>query len=1151
MAKYRITSIPKSKKFQDGGEENTPLADGIDQRVQYAEGQTPEGFAQSMPIYSEVGVKAKAPLWVKLAREYEKKNSKQAFIDEKKRKYLKNTNRGLAKAAGLSMDNFPEQVERNFANEYEYKKNSYVGKKLSKEKGFNIRRRGEWVDELTEGEKKVIANSKYESKLQPNYFDRTKAGLQKLYYDLRGVNAPDLNVSGLTKKEREAIAKNRFGALESLAFLETPGAKIANAIEQSGNLSYGSGYRQGTTDDGERLARVNDLQVMALNPLNYTLPYDIPMLGQSLVRGAANLRNVKNVANASREFAEIQPLQKFIGNTGAVAEDVARAAEIPSIRNVARTLPEARTAEQAGVSSRQIMTDDALSQMYKEKAMRELQGDTMYRDNIEPYADENQSLFDENNFDESWYDESDYNIYDYDPFDNDNPFDNDDPFDNQLPPPPSEIRIPETSGNLSAETRADLIGKKEWLTDELEGLNINGYDEVSGPIAERANLIQEEIAAINLRLREARQQRTQQIAANTPSSAPATIEDPTLPEVSWLSDNDINTARDVVIKMFGEGNDTDYLLNSLATQPEGSYLRNEFEQFMTNAGADPAPFFRPAQPQQTVRHSINDPIDNLTENPFLGLRGDREVSITPISRDTARRLINTTDPTTGASLQDLLELQDNPLNVMNEIRRLVQEGTISENTASELITSLRDEIRNMPVSSAEKKFFVKEAKRISKVDKELPYTGSNFTTNDIYDKFDNLGLSEAEAENIIESNYGYTAKDVERVLAQYANDPYIQQVINNQLYDDIIYYTEHGKLNPNRPAVNFKTGEISKKLEKQTELTSTGLDLDEIELIENSRYKEPLTATGSIRYDYVEEPRIHTLKDKSIIPKTKDLDKQIDIYEKAIKKLSDGELKTSLTTKLEDLKSTKWIRTEYAKELKAKGLNPNQIEEASIISNSPDGGQKQLIDKDGNVIGTLNAYNSSTNQGVKGFKISSTGVNLKFHPYNIKHSKFKDWDEAEEFIMNEGLQRRLGTLTNEADKTNPIVLKSFKRQAKKEAEEIINQLKENNDNRYGEALYRGVHHGVKDTRGPVFTQQSFAETDLPDPVTGEIISRFRAKDYWGSQAKQLNEAGIPKAEFEELRPDQLQQSPGYRPNQSVIVRWKRGGQLDKLNKFIH
>jgi hypothetical protein len=315
-------SIPTLNHFQDGGEETDPPADGIAQRVQYAEGQTPEGFAQGMPVYSEVTKKAEAPYWLEASREYESKNSKQAFIDKKKRDYLKNTNKGLSKAAGLSMDNFPEDVERNFANEYDYKKNTYVAKKLGKEYGFSPKRRGEWVDYLSKGERNVIANSKFESKLQPSLWDRTLAGLVTLTtpFDARANDAMNRGeLPGLTKKEQKEIKDAELfgvpvGGLEALAGLDALGVAAANALEQSGNSGYGAGYRESPSAlSAQPMANVKPEQIAALNPLNYTLPYDIPLAGASFLRGVGNLG--KFVKNAPRAINE-----KLIENAGRFAK---------------------------------------------------------------------------------------------------------------------------------------------------------------------------------------------------------------------------------------------------------------------------------------------------------------------------------------------------------------------------------------------------------------------------------------------------------------------------------------------------------------------------------------------------------------------------------------------------------------------------------------------------------------------------------------------------------------------------------------------------------------------------------------------------------------------------------------------------------------
>ena len=281
--------------------------------------EAPEEFKQGVGNIKEVEKKAQAPDWLNFSNEYEKKNSKQAFIDEKKKEYLKGTNQGLLKAQGYNMENFPEDVERNFEKAYDYKKNSFIVKKLGKKEKFSPNRRGEWVDELSKKEKEIVANSKYESKLQPSLWDRTLAGLVTLTapFDARANDAMNRGeLPGLTKKEQREIKDSKMtkipftdidlpfsiptGGLESLAGWDALGVAAANAIEQSGNSGYGAGYRESPSAlSAQPMANVKPEQIAALNPLNYTLPYDIPMLGASVVRGVGNLgKFVKEMPSA-------------------------------------------------------------------------------------------------------------------------------------------------------------------------------------------------------------------------------------------------------------------------------------------------------------------------------------------------------------------------------------------------------------------------------------------------------------------------------------------------------------------------------------------------------------------------------------------------------------------------------------------------------------------------------------------------------------------------------------------------------------------------------------------------------------------------------------------------------------------------------------
>lgn len=294
--------------------------------------EAPEDFKQGVGNIKEVGVAAKAPEWLNFSREYEEKNSKQAFIDKKKRDFLKNTNKGLNRAYGISMENFPEQVESNFANEYDYKKNSYIMKKLSKKKSFNLNRRGEWVSDLSKKEKDILADSKYESKLQPSIWARTNAGLRTLYDQIKGKQYSNFGnretYEGMTAKESKDIQdQGLMGALNTFSLLEAPGYGIANLINETGNLSYGSGYRKAPdfwSGEGELMSGVDHLKAAVVNPFIVMAPYDIASLAGAGASGISNLVNTtraKIISNVANEVSSVQPLQKFIGNTGALADD--------------------------------------------------------------------------------------------------------------------------------------------------------------------------------------------------------------------------------------------------------------------------------------------------------------------------------------------------------------------------------------------------------------------------------------------------------------------------------------------------------------------------------------------------------------------------------------------------------------------------------------------------------------------------------------------------------------------------------------------------------------------------------------------------------------------------------------------------------------
>jgi hypothetical protein len=257
--------------------------------------EAPEDFKKGVANIKEVEV---APHWIEKSREYSSKHNKQAFIDKKKRQYLKNTNRGLSKAAGISMENFPESVEKNFLKEYNYKKNNYVVKNLFKDAGLSPNKREEWADSISEADKVLIANSKYGDKLKPSIWNRTLAGLGTIASKF----SPEIDAAmdrgdlpGLTRDEQRAIKNANIkgipvGGLEALAGADAVGIAIANAVEASGNESYGGDYKEAPSlTSGNVMPKITDDQIAVLNPFTYTAGYDFAPIAKGVIKGAAKI----------------------------------------------------------------------------------------------------------------------------------------------------------------------------------------------------------------------------------------------------------------------------------------------------------------------------------------------------------------------------------------------------------------------------------------------------------------------------------------------------------------------------------------------------------------------------------------------------------------------------------------------------------------------------------------------------------------------------------------------------------------------------------------------------------------------------------------------------------------------------------------------
>lgn len=275
-------SVPTLNQKQEGGEPKR-------KKTRFQKGTyDPNETAGYILDEQEVVVPAKASNWGKAAIAYEKRNPEEEFINKKKKQYLKK-NKGLNELYGINMENFPEDVEQNFRNEYDYNKNTAVVKKVGKQEGWNPNRRTEYVDNLNDTQRGIVAESKYGSKLQPGYWNRSLAGVQELGNTLLPGQPFQFNIPGLTKKEQKEMRDSKLSALETLAPIDIPGAAIANFVKNRG-LSTGSDYKKlpGLLS-GEKMANVTDVEAMALNPFTYAGLEAIPELGVNIVKGAKAL----------------------------------------------------------------------------------------------------------------------------------------------------------------------------------------------------------------------------------------------------------------------------------------------------------------------------------------------------------------------------------------------------------------------------------------------------------------------------------------------------------------------------------------------------------------------------------------------------------------------------------------------------------------------------------------------------------------------------------------------------------------------------------------------------------------------------------------------------------------------------------------------
>lgn len=311
--RYKVTGVPQP---QNNGEPKGR------KKERFVEGTyDPNEMAGYMMEEQEVVVPGQASAWGKARRAYKEKNPEEEFVEKKKRQYLA-LHPGLNRMAGLSMSNFPADVEQNFRDEYRYKTNTAVVKKVSKQEGWNPNDRKQYIDDLNETQRQIVANSKYGNKLQANYWDRALAGIGTLVAPFSSGVQRMMNegyMPGLTKKESREILNRKIagipigGAEVVTPFLQSIGQNVANTAKNTG-LSYGSDYKQiPGLGSGYSMPNVSEKDAIALDPFTYIgLPEGIAALGRgalNLGKGAVNLG--KAGVNAAKRYGYGQDLSNF------------------------------------------------------------------------------------------------------------------------------------------------------------------------------------------------------------------------------------------------------------------------------------------------------------------------------------------------------------------------------------------------------------------------------------------------------------------------------------------------------------------------------------------------------------------------------------------------------------------------------------------------------------------------------------------------------------------------------------------------------------------------------------------------------------------------------------------------------------------------
>jgi hypothetical protein len=274
--------------------------------------QVPNAGESDIPMFGgeleDVVVKGKSTPLSKARAEYDKKHSRDAFINQKKDEYIKGL--GESNWFGADRTNFPETVLRDINANYEYDRNTSALEKIAKQRGFDLNKRDSWIDNLTPSEKEALINSKYSAQLNPNEFAESLSGIQQIGNTLLPGNPLNLPIAGLTPKEEEEDRNSKLSAFKVFSPLNLPGNAAANYLKNTNISSYGD-FRETPTLGVQRMGNVSPMESMAFNPLTYEA---LPTLGKIVANTPGAIADIpQNISKLSETVSEVTPKVKKFG----------------------------------------------------------------------------------------------------------------------------------------------------------------------------------------------------------------------------------------------------------------------------------------------------------------------------------------------------------------------------------------------------------------------------------------------------------------------------------------------------------------------------------------------------------------------------------------------------------------------------------------------------------------------------------------------------------------------------------------------------------------------------------------------------------------------------------------------------------------------